>query len=212
MVQNAEPHCFGKEWDPKDVDCTGGLNPAYRNPTDGSRQQPACTHHDACRVRLVLQRVQEGERSGVLIRPESLVRGRMSSPTQNPQPYQAPVQPYRPPQAAPVQQHAHVPSVQVPPGYPQYPPQVYQQPYPQQGYAPPGYPPPYPYPVPTQPMQYARENLGVSPHVHPYLAVPEPRKPGEIMVPLKREMLRASFKAMGQTFANFFDFVTLGDE
>lgn len=208
MQTNVEPQCFGKEWSATDIDCTGGVNPTYRN-SDGGRYQAKCSHYDACKVRSVMKDLRDAQRAGTLISPDSLVRGRMASPQQGM--YGQPVAPYQGPQSQP-SQPAPVPyagqptapqSFPVPPGYPMYPPQAVPAQYPMY------YPPPPGYPIPTQ---MTRTQMGVSPHVHPYLVVPEPRKEGAIVQPLMREMVRAMFKASGQTFANFWDFTPLGDD
>lgn len=199
------PECFGKSWDPKDVDCTGGFNAAYSGP-NGSKMQPKCDFFEACKGRVTLKRIEELRSQGNLIRPEALLRAQQSAAQM--------------PTATVPTQQVSTPA-QVPAQMP-VPPPAYGAPQMQPGAAVPAfYPLPYGmpayYPPPSLPVQenvqFRREALTPSPTVHPYIAVQEKRRKGEsLMKPLGREMMRAGLKAMGQTFANYWDFVPLGED
>jgi hypothetical protein len=206
------PRCFGSEWDPKDVDCTGGYNPAYAG-EGGTKIQPRCDFFEPCKGRVSLKKIEELQKQGQIIRPEALVQARRAADqvpqTTSPGPTSArqeqPAAPPAPPVAQPIaevpSQHQHMihpmllPLLMggglpfMPPGSPYYPPT----------------------PAPREPIR--RESLSPSPSIHPYLAVSEPRRKGERLIkPLGREMARAGLKAVFQTAANFFDFVPFGSE
>lgn len=212
------PWCFGKEeeWDPKDIDCTGGYNPAFKG-EDGSKFQPRCAFFEACKGRVSLKRIESLQQQGHTIKPEALVQAKRlaeqrpltttayvpSKETTKPEPAPAPV-PAGGLSAETVQQ---LQSILLPwlmgGGLKPFTP-------PAQGNVQSPY---YPAPTAEPPAPLRREMLSPSPAVSPYLAVPERRRKGERFVqPLGREMARAALKAVFQTGANFFDFVPFHEE
>lgn len=52
------PECFGRLWEPQDLDCSGGYNPAYTG-ENGSKQQPRCSFFEACRTRVAINKAQQ---------------------------------------------------------------------------------------------------------------------------------------------------------
>jgi hypothetical protein len=173
------PSCFGLRWDPKAIECIGGLNPAYVHPENQTHRRDRCSWYEACNNQTMNKPITP------LLPAASLFQ----RPIATPQPAQ-PYTPPRPPTQFTANQPAPTPipvqasaaptwSAQPGPPHQQYPTQQY---HPAQQYHMPGWQPP------------------------PFLSVPEPADPTQHWGRrLGLELLRAVFKAMGWQAASFFD-------
>ena len=51
-LEKLTPGCFGSEqWSTQDLECRGGLDPAYLDPTTNERRRPECPFYRACGAR-----------------------------------------------------------------------------------------------------------------------------------------------------------------
>jgi hypothetical protein len=196
--------CFGESHDPNDTDCVGGYNPAFTG-KDGSRKQNPCSYLAACRGRVALVRLRQHQANGHLISPEALLRARQDAATWPPEETGRIAQT---PLARQPQPSYAMPTTSAPP----VPPPIAYAPTPQYAHPAHHYQPHQVQPIYIQ-VPATRAEMPPSPTVNPYLSVLEVQKEGEsVLRPLGREMVRAGLKAFGQTFANFWDQVTLGDK
>jgi hypothetical protein len=92
------PVCFGKQWDPKALECSGGLDPMYVNPSDGSSRRDKCSWYSQCAARTCMTTAQP--QPTVAAQPPQLV-----PPGQLVRHPQQPVQPARLQPTVPVQQY-----------------------------------------------------------------------------------------------------------
>jgi hypothetical protein len=51
MHTGGTPPCFGREWDPSEPACAGGLDPVARDPRTGSHKLEACPYFTSCGAR-----------------------------------------------------------------------------------------------------------------------------------------------------------------
>lgn len=174
------PTCFSKEWDPTEVMCTGGPDPKYTNPKTGQHVRPRCDLFHQCGLYTQAGRVASQQ----LIPTANLTRP-VPQPMAPPPPAESTFQAYM------QKQYANRATPQV--VYPQQ-----QQPqFPQMPVPMPMVPQQFQYPAPTYQLQYL---------VPGYLSVPEQRIEGDSYGSLLfRELLRSAGKALGHTFASFFD-------
>lgn len=52
------PICYGKQWDPKDKECAGGLDPAYKD-ENGSHLRSKCDFYSSCGVRFQSSKINQ---------------------------------------------------------------------------------------------------------------------------------------------------------
>lgn len=197
------PGCFGKSWDPSSVECSGGLDPTYVSPINGTQKRDKCNHYTTCGTRCVNNKVQQPH----ILPTATLIRPPMAPPAAAALPNSLVyAQPPRLPGSSPVQQYAQPQYPVYPQATPQYYPQIqpYQQPYqPQMQMVPPSaayYGPPL---VPVNHQQPGMQVLG-------YLSYPEPVDSAPWYVRLFRELFRSSMKGAFHTASNFFDHTTFG--
>jgi len=74
------PECYGKMWDPREVACSGGPNPAFKDPNTGSHIQGQCVFYSSCGARVQATRQQ-------LIPTTALARTTPTPATQVAKPY-----------------------------------------------------------------------------------------------------------------------------
>ena len=205
---STQPSCFGRSWDPNHVECKGGLDAAYENPTDKTHRRDRCAWFNSCSQAMnypthVAQPTPQTQPSQPLIPARALAhRPTVDVPPPRPmmQPPQPPFTPPRPPTQIPPHQ----------PGYTQYtqPMSYYQhqqmpvpapmQPQPNSMMVHPAvaqYGPPLVY----QPYQLPGTQM---PH---YLTVPEPVEGISWGARLGQELARSMGKAFGHTLAAYFD-------
>lgn len=208
-----QPSCFGKSWDPNHTECKGGLDPAYTNPSTGTKMREKCSWFGACSQQMH-KPAPLAPPSPQLIPSTALLQRAVAAtaPIKMPTPPQAHVPP-RPPvytgtathyslptAHAPAPQVAHAPQVHIPQMHtPQMQMPVYQQPMVSQNYAPPHvaqFGPamvPMPYQLPGAQMPQ-------------YLTVPEPVSDNvPWYLQLMRELGRSMVKAFGHQLAAHVD-------
>jgi hypothetical protein len=64
------PNCFGRLWDPRAVECTGGLDSLYTNPGDGTHKRERCNWYSQCSVRTTAADMEKRN----LVSPQNLIR------------------------------------------------------------------------------------------------------------------------------------------
>lgn len=100
--------CFGKSWDPNDVECTGGIDPGYVHPYTKENRRDVCDLLLACSTRVAAEKLDPQR----LIPASRLVRDK-----------QVPVLPFTLPQTKPPTQTT-APSAHAAPVQYQHPQQV----------------------------------------------------------------------------------------
>ena len=199
VATNSPPECFGRSWNSSRAICSGGLDPAYKDPVTGMHVRNKCAWYDNCSTRTMANQARPQN----LIPVESLNR---NQPVvyQNQQP--APQQQTNWVSAAEVerirreaaQQGAQqvIRNQQALPQYPQ------QNPYYQ----------PNQVPVQQAPMIHPQyqvhpvQMVPMSSYMPSYLTAPEQLGPGDSMFgALMRSLFRSAGKSMGHSLAHFFD-------
>ena len=51
--------CFGKSWGPKDIECTGGVDPGYVHPYTKENRRDPCELQDACSARVAADKLDK---------------------------------------------------------------------------------------------------------------------------------------------------------
>ena len=73
MAQSETPSCFGKDWDKRAPECTGGADPNYVHPLNGSHTRDTCNFFQACGARKLASQA-------VLLPSASLIRPPVITP------------------------------------------------------------------------------------------------------------------------------------
>lgn len=176
LRKDSVPICFGKEWDPSVTDCTGGPDPKYVHPINGTHVKERCDFYAQCGARVQAARI-----GAPLLQASSLVRPPSPGPIQPS--FQQYMQREAQEKAAQQQRAMH------PTGFPAYPQQTH---YLQQ--------------QPQHPMHYPASAYQLNYMMPPYLSVAEPVEAGgSFFGMLGREVLRALGKSAGHTISHFFD-------
>lgn len=191
-----QPSCYGKSWDPNHVECKGGLDPAYENPTDQSHRRDRCTWFGPCSQQMRTPNPPLiPTRSLLPSRPAMEPPPRPLAPTPSYQP-----QTYSPPRPLPLIPQPPMQTV-YPPALPPAQPQ-YQQPQAQAHYA---------QMVPPNVAQYGPQFVP-APYQLPgsqmpqFLSVLEPADDGSSWIGrLGRESARGLIKGLAHSVAAFFD-------
>lgn len=171
------PGCFGHLWAPTAVECKGGLDPGYTNPTNQSNKRDQCQWYSSCATRTAATRLSANQPPPV---PQQIIPTNRLMPP-------APVA-YQPGPGRPVQ---------VQPGYSQQ----------QQSYYHPAPPNPVPYgnipQVPIHQAWYGPTHVPMAyqlpgAQMPSYLAVPEPVTSGttwwgRLLLEALRAMMKAAF-------------------
>ena len=190
------PDCFGKLWDPKAKECTGGMDPAFTD-ENGSHVREKCIFFESCGARLQASRM-EPARS--LIDPKSLLKNTppLLSPAKPPSQTSQFVERFitavanRPVQQVQQVQQAAPTSMNQPPRPLYLPPPAIPQGVPVAGYQ------------AMMPVNYQMPG---------YLSVPEQRYPTESFWKfLGRTVLRSIGKSLGHSIAHLFDTIPLGTQ
>lgn len=193
-MQNGQPSCFGKHWDPNNVECRGGNDPSYSHPKTGSNRRDMCRWYSACAAATNQGRTGQAVNIPVppppvpqsafvpitnVVRPPSITTVPTPTPISPPVPIGSPQLPHAQPTQLAPQQHVAYMS-----GLPYTQPQFASQ--------------PILVPV-NQPMPGTQ--------VHSFLTVPEPYNPNVPMgTRLWRTVYRSMFKAAFVGAANFIDY------
>lgn len=168
--------CFGY-WASTAKECSGGLDPAYKDPITGSHERGQCKYYAACAQATNMAKME----SSAQVQPLPKPAPQYPITQQFPYAVQRPQQQYPQPQYFQQQQY--------------FQPQQFSTPQ----FAPPWIAQQGPQIVP---MPYAQPGG----QIPSYLSVPEPVNPNEHWFGrLLREIVRAIFKSSGHTTANFFD-------
>jgi hypothetical protein len=209
MAQHPPKECFGKSWDPNNVACRGGNDPAYLHPTTGTNKRDPCAWFNPCATRVTAVKQQQQ-----LIPAQQIVRRQQPQQPQMPQMPQMPQQPQAAQPTSPWGPLGPVMNTLVnrymPQGAAPYPPQPYPQQQQQQLYQQPQ--------QMMMPQQMAHPSMATVPYAVPmnyqapgaqmsgYLTIPEPVLPGQHWgARLFLNVARSMAKASGHTVANFFD-------
>jgi hypothetical protein len=199
--------CFGRHWDPNDVECRGGHDPCYVHPRNQTHVRDRCVHYTDCARRTSESQVQQSQQPY------------QQQPMPYPQPQLIPVQQVLRPQLTPTYQRPYTglagpapqPQIQpvvplkqmLPPAYQNLYNQVQQQ-NPQWAnalaaqMAPPSMAQWGPQMVPMNFQWPGMQMPG-------YLTVPEPVQSNPWYVRLGHEVIRAMLKSAFHQGANFFD-------
>jgi len=195
LTAKPPPNCFGQSWSPSAVECTGGLDPGYINPTNHTNRRDRCDWYQQCASKTAATNLSQ-QRPGPPPVPQVIPVNRLAQPYQHPQPAVVPVQqgPGRPVQVQPQPYQ---------PYHPQYP--IYQQPQHQTT---------VPYNIAMVPAHQAYYGPPLVPMAHQvpgaqmlaYLSVPEPvTTGGSWLARFAFEILRAILKAAFHQGAHYVD-------
>jgi hypothetical protein len=180
LQRDVVPVCFGKEWDPREPECTGGPDPNF-NDANGGHVRQQCEVFSRCGART--QQLKNA--GGNLISPQTLVRPPLITPP-----------PQQPKTFSDYMNRTNAEWVEKQRREAMAAPRPVQ--------AAPTWTPPMGQSLHSVHSPAHRYELNYT--MPGYLTVPEERAEGEgLMAVLFREIVRAIFKAVGHTIAHSFD-------
>lgn len=81
LQQHQKPPCFGDAWDPNEPECTGGRDPSYIHPKNGTNYREQCSFYHSCGRQVQLKKASANV--GNTVSTHSLIRNRPTQSTTN---------------------------------------------------------------------------------------------------------------------------------